>query len=202
MYKIFFNDRVLGIDSDWAACSGSNATIHKVTKKSEIIPIIEHFRQNSAMQELWLYTENPEEAMQEAATLFTLTEAAGGLVSNGRNEYLLIYRNGRWDLPKGKHEQGETMPETALREVTEECGIKELTLLDFVAHTYHVYAIGTVFTLKRTHWYTMRYTGLAAPVPQAEEGIDKACWVPRGELLNYLPEMYPSIAELVAGYFR
>ncbi len=202
MYKIFFNDRVLSICNDWDTCSGINATIYKVTKKSEIKPIVEHFRQNSAMQELWLYTEDPEAAMEEVVTMFTVMEAAGGLVGNARDEYLLIYRNGRWDLPKGKHEEGETMPETALREVTEECGIKELALLDFIAHTYHTYVMNSTLMLKRTHWYSMRYTGSATPVPQAEEGIKEVRWVPRGELLNYLPEMYPSIAELVAGYFR
>ncbi len=53
--------------------------------------------------------------------------AAGGFVSAPDGRMLLILRNGRWDLPKGKVEPGETLLQAALREVQEETGIHGLS---------------------------------------------------------------------------
>ena len=50
---------------------------------------------------------------------------------NFKNEILLIYRNGVWDLPKGKIEFGESYEDAALREVAEETGVKNLYLKNF-----------------------------------------------------------------------
>jgi len=198
MYKIFFNDRVLSICSDWQQCSqGMNAIVYKVTKKNEIKPIVANFQQNLAMQELYLYVDNVEEAMTELMSLFKVLESAGGVVCNNNDEWLLIFRHERWDLPKGKQEPGETMPETALREVEEECGIRELTLFDFLTSTFHVYKENDQIILKKNHWYSMKYTGTANPVPQKEEGITAAQWIPRKAIPEYLPKMFSSIVDVV-----
>ena len=110
MYKIFFYDRLLGICNNWSTCSNRpNAIAYKGTKKSEIKNIIERFRQRREMIELWLFAENPEEAMAEVASLFTLIEAGGGLVRNASGELLLIFRHNQWDLPKGKCEPCESI---------------------------------------------------------------------------------------------
>ena len=50
--------------------------------------------------------------------------AAGGIVTDEAGRMLLIRRNGRWDLPKGKVEAGETLLQAALREVEEETGVR------------------------------------------------------------------------------
>jgi 8-oxo-dGTP pyrophosphatase MutT (NUDIX family) len=52
-----------------------------------------------------------------------IIKAGGGIVVNEQNEVLLIYRRGKWDLPKGKLDDGETIEECALREVKEETGL-------------------------------------------------------------------------------
>ena len=198
MYKIFFYDRVLGICSDWAMCdSQPNAIIYKVMKNSEIKNIITQFRINRDMVELWLLTENPEEVMNEVASLFTLIEASGGLVRNTAGELLLIFRHEHWDLPKGKHEPGETMAETAMREVEEECGIGELTLFNLLAHSYHIYKDEDTFLLKKTHWFSMQYDGRAPLVVQETEGIKQAQWVAMSRLPEYFPKMFSSIADLL-----
>ena len=198
MYKIFFNDRFIGICNDWLQCSqGVNAICYKVTKKNEIKPIVDDFQQNMAMQELYLCVENVEEAMTELLSLFNVLESAGGVVCNNNDEWLLIFRHERWDLPKGKQELGETMPETALREVEEECGIHELTLFDYLTSTFHVYKENDRIILKKNHWYSMKYTGTAAPTPQKEEGITEARWVHREVLPEYIPKMFSSIRELI-----
>jgi 8-oxo-dGTP pyrophosphatase MutT (NUDIX family) len=198
MYKIFFYERILGICSDWAMCSSRpNAIIYKVIKNSEIKNIITQFQANRGMIELWLFTENPEEVMNEVASLFTLVEAGGGLVRNARGELLLIFRHDHWDLPKGKQEPGETMAETALREVEEECGIGELTLFNLLAHSYHIYKDADVFLLKKTHWFSMQYGGHAPVVVQEAEGIKQAQWVAESRLQEYFPKMFSSIADLL-----
>jgi 8-oxo-dGTP pyrophosphatase MutT (NUDIX family) len=54
--------------------------------------------------------------------------AAGGLVFNENKELLMIYRRSKWDLPKGKLDEGETIEECAIREVEEETGVQQIIL--------------------------------------------------------------------------
>jgi 8-oxo-dGTP pyrophosphatase MutT (NUDIX family) len=198
MYKIFFYDRVLVICNNWTTCcSQPNAIIYKVMKISEIKNIIKQFQKNRDMTELWLFTENPEETMNEVVSLYTLIEAGGGIVHNTRGELLLIFRHECWDLPKGKCEPGETIAETALREVGEECGISDLTLFNLLAHSYHIYKDKETFFLKKTHWFSMQYNGHAPLVLQEAEGIKQAQWVTVTHLPEYFPGMFSSIVDLL-----
>ena len=89
----------------------------------------------------------------------TLIKAAGGLVKNLNGEYLFIYRNDKWDLPKGKVEKNERVKEAAVREVEEECGIKVDKLGDKICKTYHVYINKGDVVLKKTHWFDMKCIG-------------------------------------------
>lgn len=103
--------------------------------------------------------------------------AAGGVVQDEAGNLLVIRRNGRWDLPKGKVEEGETVLQGALREVREETGLT-VTPMQFVIKTYHCYNLYGGWHLKQTYWYTMRAAGTQpATVPQQEEGIVGAEWV-------------------------
>src|SRR5690606_9465193 len=102
---------------------------------------------------------------------YTRITAAGGLVYNEKNELLLILRQGKWDLPKGKVDKGETVEEGAVREVMEECGINGLDLGDFLLKTYHTYFLEGQRVLKTTHWFKMRTTYYSAMAPQLEENI-------------------------------
>lgn len=166
-------------------------------KISEIKNIVGQFQENRDMIELWLFTENPEEAMNEVVSSFTLIEAAGGLVYNAAGDLLLIFRHEHWDLPKGKCEPGETMPETALREVEEECGIGDLTLYNLMGYSYHIYKDKETSFLKKTHWFSMRCSGHAPLVVQEAEGIKQAQWVAPSHLPEYFPKMFSSIADLL-----
>ena len=125
----------------------------------------------------------PNDEWDEFCRCHTIVEAAGGLVQNSCGEYLMIFRNGRWDLPKGKREADETMEQTALREVEEECSIDRLTLLKPLTVTYHTYALQGVDILKPTQWYAMRYEGSESVFkPQAEEGIELAKFISVAEI--------------------
>ncbi|MFQ8804791.1 MAG: NUDIX hydrolase [Alistipes indistinctus] len=100
-------------------------------------------------------------------------EAGGGVTADPQGNLLLIFRNGRWDLPKGKLEPGERIEDCAVREVGEECGLSGLQLGAFVAHTYHCYRMHGEWVLKRTSWYRMRYGGSQRPQPQTVEELPK-----------------------------
>lgn len=106
-------------------------------------------------------------------------KAAGGVVISGDTSLiLLIKRNGVWDLPKGKLENGETIPECALREVAEETGLKGLFIASFICETYHEYELNGKLIGKTTHWYLMKGEGVTEQKlkPQQEEGITKLAW--------------------------
>jgi 8-oxo-dGTP pyrophosphatase MutT (NUDIX family) len=121
--------------------------------------------------------------------------AAGGLVQNGEGEYLMIFRNGRWDLPKGKQEEGEALPQTALREVAEECGVRDLVLGRFIASTRHSYweELSKQLVFKQTHWYYMFVSGRPELCPQVEEGVEECRWCTPETADRYLDDSYPSI---------
>lgn len=105
--------------------------------------------------------------------------AAGGWVLNDAQEVLWIHRMGQWDLPKGKLEAGESIPECAVREVEEECGLTGVELISPLCETVHRYELNGSLAVKTTHWFLMRVAGLPALTPQKTEGISRAEWIPQ-----------------------
>jgi len=128
---------------------------------------------------------------------FMVIKAAGGLVKNHKGEILMIFRRGKWDLPKGKLDAGETLEECALREVEEETGLKNLELRKLLKITFHTYVQFGKHILKETHWYSMISKGNENLVPQTEEDITETRWVNKTDLKNYLSNTFPAIAEIL-----
>ncbi|MEQ7800493.1 NUDIX domain-containing protein [Pedobacter sp. ASV1-7] len=144
-----------------------------------------------------LLTEDPKSLFKSIKSSCELIKAAGGLVESAKGNYLFIFRNKKWDLPKGKVEKGEGMREAAWREVEEECGVKILTHDEKLCKTYHVYTIGSKIVLKKTNWYRMTVKGEPKLVPQKEEGITKASWLSKNELEPVIANTYPSIMDVL-----
>ena len=121
--------------------------------------------------------------------------AAGGLVQNNEGAFLLIFRRGFWDLPKGKLDVGESIPDCAVREVREETGLQSLELGPFICTTAHPYFDTWLNkdVVKQTHWFSMLSLANETLVPQTEEDIEKIEWVPVNELPQYLLQTYPTI---------
>jgi 8-oxo-dGTP pyrophosphatase MutT (NUDIX family) len=128
---------------------------------------------------------------------FTLVKAGGGLVMNNNNDVLLIYRRGKWDLPKGKLDKGESIEDCAVREVMEETGLKNVVLESALLVTYHTYHEGTKFILKESHWYAMKVNGEEKLVPQTEEDIVEIKWVKPVDLKNYYKNAFPSVIDVL-----
>lgn len=123
--------------------------------------------------------------------------AAGGIVVDIDGRVLLIRRNGRWDLPKGKVEVGETLRQAAVREVQEETGLAQVALLDVhPVKTYHIYNLYGGWHLKQTSWYLMSATS-GDTTPQREEGITDCCWVDRRTFVQRLSHSYGTLRTLV-----
>lgn len=121
--------------------------------------------------------------------------AAGGLVQNSNGEFLLMYRRGFWDLPKGKLDASESIPDCAVREVQEETGLQSLELGPFICTTTHPYFDTWLNkdVVKHTHWFSMLSLANDTLVPQTEEDIEKLVWATVPELPEYLNSTYPTI---------
>lgn len=131
----------------------------------------------------------------EFAQHYKSIHAAGGIVQNEYQEILMIFRLGRWDFPKGKVEQGESIAEAAMREVKEETGLCDITIGEALPSTYHTYELFGESILKETHWFRMNATRQSL-VPQTEEDIQQATWVPFDEIAAKLDSSYASLKAL------
>ncbi|WP_316789977.1 NUDIX hydrolase [Pedobacter frigoris] len=148
-------------------------------------------------REYILVHPDPKKMFKKLKKSCELIKAAGGLVKSDKGNYLFIFRNKKWDLPKGKVEKGEKMKEAGLREVEEECGVKIHTNDEKLCKTYHVYTLGTKLVLKKTNWYSMTVKGEPKLIPQKEEGITKASWLNKTELKPVIKNTYPSIIQVL-----
>lgn len=125
--------------------------------------------------------------------------AAGGLVLNDKKKLLMIFRRGKWDLPKGKLDKGESIEDCALREVKEETGLQKVRIENFIALTRHEYfnTYSNKDVIKETHWYEMYAPGNQTLIPQTEEDIEKIEWTAENEIQQKLKNSYPNIMEII-----
>lgn len=125
--------------------------------------------------------------------------AAGGLVYNDQGELLMIFRRGKWDLPKGKLDAGESIEDCAVREVMEETGLITVIRGNLIGITYHQYLDPWMSeeVMKETHWFRMQAPGNQALIPQIEEDIEIIRWISRQELEECLKNSYDNIVEIV-----
>ncbi len=138
----------------------------------------------------------PEETFNLFCREFRAVKAAGGLVKNSSGESLMIFRNGRWDLPKGHLERGESLEECAVREVSEECGIDYITLGEKIIETQHAYILNEEWAIKTTHWWNMS-SECRTTKGQSEEGIEKVQWCTEEEVAQNLESTYPTIKAVI-----
>ncbi len=172
MYKVFVNEKKLLL-SKQSENLEKTLGYENVTSLEIALDLLE----NTSVKELNVFGENIDEIWSEFQKLFRIIEAAGGIVNNSAGEILFIKRLGKWDLPKGKVEKGESREESAVREIEEETGLTNVELVKFINTTYHIYVERNGDkVLKCTHWFEMNFYGEDTSKPQIEEGITEVAW--------------------------
>ncbi|NIG57697.1 NUDIX hydrolase [Chitinophaga sp. Cy-1792] len=140
--------------------------------------------------------EDVKQLLKKVSLHFTVMVAGGGLITNEENEVLMMFRRGKWDLPKGKQDPGEDLETTAVREVAEETGLHNIKLTGKLTETYHYYPMKNKKVLKHTHWYRMEFTGTELTVPQIEEDILDIQWIKPENVSKYLQFSYENIRDV------
>ncbi len=198
MIKIFCPNQTIYL-TNWKTGINQtdNAIIVAIKSKDELRLKYHELAEKKDVQEIYFYNKDIEQLYEHFSSLFQIIEAAGGLVKNKNGEWLFIFRNGKWDLPKGKIEKGEGITTAAIREVEEECGISQLTIKKELTSTYHTYYIDNKAILKRTYWFKMDCADESQLIPQTEEGITDVKWLPIIKLDQVYANTFESIKEVL-----
>lgn len=200
--KIYFGDKPVFL------CNEVDATIEEYMHHPDAVlmdeisgPAIKSLLHEIAKEEFHagiLLHSDLDELKKVFFKHFTLVTAAGGLVENEKGEYLLIHRRGKWDLPKGKLDPGETIEQCAVREVEEETGLQQPELKQLITVTYHTYNEFGKHILKDSHWYKMKVKGAQNTTPQTEEDILEIKWVKKEDIGQYMNDTFPSIKDVLS----
>ncbi len=204
-YKIYINESPLiltqttDLDDETAF---ERSLIHAIYrgKPKMLLNYIELLERNKHHEGIIIRADNVVQLWKDFRSLYSYIRAGGGLVINPFGKVLLIFRRGVWDLPKGKQDPGETLAQTALREVQEETGLSDLKLIEKLNNGYHCYLMSKQRTLKRTRWYLMMTQSPDQLVLQKEEGILDAAWFDPRELPKLRMPMYNNIRDVLIRY--
>lgn len=198
MYKVFINDSPLFINTPDAVKVQSDSELYLIDD-GEIAPekLWERSLRHPAQTLVWNPGLSGPEAWRVFSAQFKYISAAGGVLLRDDGQFLGIYRLNRWDLPKGKVEDGETLPYAAVREVEEECGVSGVKINRPIGDTWHIYPLKTGFALKQTHWFEMVWSGAGELKPQLDEGIVALQWFAAEEIPVFCEKTYASVADLL-----
>jgi 8-oxo-dGTP pyrophosphatase MutT (NUDIX family) len=203
--KIYFDDKPLFL------CDNVDATLQPYVHHDDAVFIDElnlhtvksmiHEMQDSSVHAGVFFHKDLNQLKDAFFKKFTLIKAGGGFVLNENNEVLMMFRRGKWDLPKGKMDKKESFEECAIRETEEETGLKKIKLISPLITTYHTYHEGSKYVLKETKWFTMKVSGEQKLIPQAAEQITKLEWIGKNDLKKYLQNAFPSVNDVLEAGF-
>ncbi len=195
---IYFADKVLSFSDSHRieADLTLRASDHEPLTRAKIQKFFEKY------DSVALFSEDIARVFKCFTEQFVPVVAAGGVVRTPDHRALMIFRNGRWDLPKGHHEAGESIEQCALREVEEETGIRPDAIVRPLCQTLHAYQLFGRWELKRTHWFEMSVSQAAATTPQQEEGIASVAWCTPIEVADHLRYTFPTIRSVFAALAR
>jgi 8-oxo-dGTP pyrophosphatase MutT (NUDIX family) len=195
IYKIYMNESAL-IFADFSPApnKGLQAIDHQ---EIDLEKLYKATKNSKKTVDYWVLTADPKASFKKLASKFTTIVAGGGLVKNGEGDYLLIFRLGKWDLPKGKLDEGEKIKDAAVREVEEECGIKVNYLGPKIQKSYHAYTLRGELVLKATHWFEMGVNKVPKLKPQQAEDITDAVWLPKDRFAKIRKNTYRLIEDIL-----
>jgi 8-oxo-dGTP pyrophosphatase MutT (NUDIX family) len=189
MYKVFVNDKPFFLTNEIVKETDFQLFLLESTDIKKLV--INMF--NNKIKKCYLYYPDEKVILKKLKEKIPVQRAGGGLVYNKKGEVLFIYRNGKWDLPKGGKEKREKMKLTAMREVEEETGVNQLRITKKLQKTYHIFKRNGIYKLKITQWYEMKTDFEGMPVGQLEEGIEKVAWLNPEQILEAMKNSYENI---------
>ncbi len=200
MYEVFFNhNRLIIANPDMGGFLNPDIEIFIDNDKGILTDTVNLFLGNQV--KTMIIRGNPTSIWPLFRISFTEIPAAGGMVTSN-NKYLFIFRKGKWDLPKGKIDNGETPEEAAFREVSEETGLKDFSIIHQLPSTWHIYypkfePPGSKPILKETKWFLMKAVPDQTLIPERGEEIEEVCWFAKPNLDIVLSNTYESLKNLI-----
>jgi 8-oxo-dGTP pyrophosphatase MutT (NUDIX family) len=193
MYKIFYLDKPIVITD----VKSDNKNVHNIKFKDfNLKKALKNLSKKNILS-IRIIGKDKEKLLKKFLKLLPKIIAAGGKVFNQKGEILFIFRNNKWDLPKGKAEYNESIADTAIREVKEETGVTKLVITKPLEITYHIFKKNNTFRLKVTYWFEMKSMADNQLIPQVEEGITKAEWINNSEIDKIKKKCYANIRLLI-----
>lgn len=204
MYKVFVNNKIItfskNLNNNWF--ESEDTEIHQFINKKNLSLAVNEFMQNNLKANLFVYSpDNLSKAFEAFSSDYKIIKASGGIVQKD-DKYLLIFRNNKWDLPKGKQSKGENIKETAIREIEEETNVNNLVIIKRLTDTYHIYTSEKYQILKKCYWFHLKTNSNSNPLPQTEENITDVKWLQINEIEHIIENTYPSIAYLLKKFFN
>ena len=198
MYKVFYNDRKIFLTDEF----GKNFQVkyglfYKYRNAEDLDELISFYGRLKKIDTLYIFHYDIDILRDSFRSCFKNIDAAGGLVKNTEDKYLFIFRRGKWDLPKGKVDKGESFQKAALREVSEECGLTDIEITIPLLNTYHIYTLDEKLVLKKTYWFEMQNKGDDTVIPQKEEDITEVRWFSREEMHEIVENTYNSVIDVM-----
>jgi 8-oxo-dGTP pyrophosphatase MutT (NUDIX family) len=197
MYEVFINNSPLVLTENHMDDNSIKITYSDTINWMELVSSLER----GEHEKISVICANIEVAWQSFSHSFRKIIAAGGLVRNINNEFLFIFRNQKWDLPKGKLEENESIKACSIREVEEECGVNGLKISFPLNTSYHMYIENDCWILKETYWFVMDTSFVGDLVAQQEEGIQFVEWKSPSELEECLSNTYSNIQKVLQNYY-
>ena len=196
--KIYYGSKVIRLTNYFPLTEPADTMVLYYDQGVNLVYRFVEFAEHKSFSTLFLWSGSRYGEMKEQFfSFFKTIEAAGGMVRNEKNEILVIFRNGKWDLPKGKIDmRKESIKQAALREVKEETGIKALLIKRKLMTTYHIYFRKERMILKPTYWFGMHAHSSSKLVPEHKEDITLAAWKKKEEIPDLLKNTYNSLREL------
>tara|TARA_B100001175_G_C19507084_1_gene641527 strand:- start:1991 stop:2593 length:603 start_codon:yes stop_codon:yes gene_type:complete len=190
MYKVFFNRKFVLLTTQIIDHEDQTPLFYiKFIDQKQIISALK----SKKIKGIYLYHAKEDKLWKHMLKIFSKVEAAGGLVEHRNGKFLFIYRNNKWDLPKGKIEKKEILIDGAVREVMEETGVRDLIVKKSLNNTFHLFSKNGSYKLKKTYWYLMTTSYEGILEPQLEEGIVMADWKTKEEVPDLMENAYPNI---------
>ncbi|MBC7554275.1 MAG: NUDIX domain-containing protein [Taibaiella sp.] len=199
---VYYNDKALVVTADADTCVLDHTEMKSYVRMKGLtkanLPLALQQLDDIMVQGVIIEESSISTFYTHLKDMYKVIRAGGGLVYNENKDILMIFRRGKWDLPKGKLDKGEQIEACALREVCEETGLNMLCLGPKITETWHLYPEKGKNFVKHTTWYRMEGTSMETFLPQAEEDIQEVLWVNTGKLLPFVSNTYKAIRDVLA----